>query len=152
MSCTDLNNVAYQQHRHGRIQLAGGDFRVGLIFLLNTLTMDPTQLAQALEQLPHDTLLTEIPQVQNSIKHLLRSNREMREYDPEGKDDDLLAAISENETLIQRYEARIDLTLKVIRERLGEAAAREVGSNVDAFRQQYPTTSSSNGDDDGVFL
>ncbi|KAJ8659733.1 hypothetical protein O0I10_004715 [Lichtheimia ornata] len=116
--------------------------------------MDTRRLEQALEQLPHDTLLTEIPQVQNSIKHLLRSNREMRDYDPEGKDNDLLAAISENESLIQRYEARIDLTLKVIRERLGEAAAREVGSNVDAFRQQYPTTSSSNSNDgdDGVFL
>ncbi|KAI7876206.1 hypothetical protein K492DRAFT_172711 [Lichtheimia hyalospora FSU 10163] len=112
--------------------------------------METTRLEQALEQLPHDTLLTEIPQVQNSIKHLLRSNREMRDYDPEGQDQDLLAAISENEALIQRYEARIDLTLKVIRERLGEAAAREVGSNVNAFREQYPTT--SNNDDNGVFL
>lgn len=125
--------------------------------------MDFKQLEQALRQMPHDTLLTEIPQVQNSIAHLLHSNEAMREHDPEGQDPDLTTAIAENEELLQRYEARIDLTLRVIRERIGEAAAREVGSNIAAFRKEHPTsrtttttaTSTANNEeqqDDGVYL
>lgn len=120
--------------------------------------MDFTRLEQALRQLPRDTLLTEIPEVQNSIAHLLKSNEAMREYDPERNDPDLCLAITENEALIQRYEKRIDLTLQVIRDRLGEAAAREVRSNVDAFRRQHPTevvqhqNNQSKESNEGVFL
>lgn len=102
--------------------------------------MDPNHLRLALEQLPHDTLLTEIPTVQNAIAQLLRSNAEMREFDPKSEDPDLVQAIAENEGVLQRYEARIDMTLDVIRQRIGEAAAREMASNVEAFRKQHPTT------------
>ena len=111
--------------------------------------MDLTQLQQALRQLPKDTLLTEIPEVQNSIKHLLQSNKEMREYDPEGKDPDLTQAIEENQQLMERHEARIDATLRIIRERIGEAAGREMASNVIAFRKEYPTKPD---EEEGVLL
>lgn len=125
--------------------------------------MDFKKLEQALRQLPHDTLLTEIPQSQNSIAHLLRSNEAMKEHiREEGQDPDLATAIEENEELLQRYEASIDLTLRVIRERIGEAAAREVQSNVEAFRNEHPTkntkapssTSAANEEqqEDGVYL
>ncbi|KAI9492101.1 hypothetical protein BDB00DRAFT_766072 [Zychaea mexicana] len=101
--------------------------------------MDLARLKQALQQLPIDTLLSEIPEVQNSIAHLLKSNEAMREFDPKGEDRDLTEAIEENQALMERHENRIDLTLRVIKERLGEAAAYEVGSNVDAFRKEHPT-------------
>ncbi|KAG0169240.1 U2 snRNP-associated SURP domain-containing protein [Apophysomyces sp. BC1015] len=116
-------------------------------------TMDPIQLERALRELPPDTLLTEIPVVQNSISHLRQSNTEMHEFDPEEKDLDLVTAIRENEGLIKRYEARIDLTLSIIRERIGEAAAEEVKSNVVEFRRQYEAASEGeNMEEDGVFL
>ncbi|KAI9266567.1 hypothetical protein BDA99DRAFT_506062 [Phascolomyces articulosus] len=121
--------------------------------------MDLRRLENALRQLPVDTLLTEIPEIQNSIKHLLKSNQEMREYDPIGQDRDLQDAIKENTELMERHEIRIDLTLRVIKERIGDAAAYEVRSNVDAFRKQYPTKTEKKEDDDimgtkeeGVFL
>ncbi|KAI7856863.1 hypothetical protein BDC45DRAFT_566921 [Circinella umbellata] len=101
--------------------------------------MDLPRLENALRQLPADTLLTEIPEIQNSIKHLLKSNDEMREYDPEGKDRDLIEAVEENIELMRRHEIRIDVTLRVIKERLGEPAFFEVKSNVDALRKEYPT-------------
>ncbi|KAF7722988.1 hypothetical protein EC973_002458 [Apophysomyces ossiformis] len=116
--------------------------------------MNNTQLERALRQLPPDTLLTEIPVVQNSIMHLQQSNKDMREFDPEAKDPDLITAIRENEDLIKRYEDRINLTLSIIRERIGEAAAAEVRSNVEEFRRRYPTCpdGESMEEEDGVFL
>ncbi|KAI9317905.1 hypothetical protein BX666DRAFT_1558721 [Dichotomocladium elegans] len=115
--------------------------------------MDLKRLEQALQELPIDALLTEIPQVQNSIKHLLSSNDAMREYDPDSSDPDLTTAIAENQAVLERHEKRIDLTLEVIRKRIGEAAAREVGSNVAAFRKSYPITANKMNDDQGgVFL
>ncbi|KAI8381442.1 uncharacterized protein BYT42DRAFT_494116 [Radiomyces spectabilis] len=112
------------------------------------MSFDKSRLNKALKELPPDTLLTEIPEIQNSIAHLRRSNNEMREFDPDRQDPDLTTAIDENEALIERYEVRIDLTLEVIRERLGEAAAREMESNVLAFRKQYQPSDA----EEGVFL
>jgi hypothetical protein len=96
--------------------------------------MNPAQLEKALYELPPATLITEIPEVQNAIAHLLKSNQEMREFDPENTDPDFAQAIKENVDLIKRKEKQVDLTLKIIRERLGEAAWREMGSNVKEFR------------------
>ncbi|KAI8073587.1 hypothetical protein BDF21DRAFT_400952 [Thamnidium elegans] len=115
--------------------------------------MDPVQLEQALNELPHATLITEIPEIQNAIAHLLKSNQEMREYDP--NDPDLIEAIKENKDLITRKEAQIDLTLKVIRERMGEAAWREMGSNVKEFRdihKQELLNNKPDKEEEGVFL
>ncbi|KAI8993678.1 hypothetical protein BDB01DRAFT_847522 [Pilobolus umbonatus] len=112
--------------------------------------MDKQQLEKALYELPIDTLLTEIPEIQNTIHHLLQSNKEMREYDPEGNDTDLQQAITENKDLIKRKEQQVDVTLTVIRERIGLPAWREVGSNVVAFRKKYKEELADNKE--GVFL
>ncbi|KAI8636688.1 hypothetical protein BD408DRAFT_478467 [Parasitella parasitica] len=99
--------------------------------------MHSTQLRKALNEMHPTTLITEIPEVQNTIAHLLKSNQEMREFDPERKDLEFVQAIRENAELIIRKERQVDITLQVIRERLGEAAWREMGSNVKEFREVY---------------
>lgn len=112
--------------------------------------MEPAQLEKALNELPPATLITEIPEIQNAIAHLLKSNQEMLEYD--ANDVDLQQAIKENKDLITRKEKQVDLTLKVIRERLGEAAWREMGSNVIEFRKIHKQELSNNKEEEGVFL
>ncbi|CAO3610030.1 unnamed protein product [Cunninghamella blakesleeana] len=99
--------------------------------------MDLKQLKNALKEMPIDTLLSEIPEIQNSLLHLIQSNKDMDEFDPEGKDPELTLAIKENKDLIKRYNDRIDLTLEVIRVRINEAAAMEMGSTVESFREKY---------------
>lgn len=101
------------------------------------INMDTTQLRKALSELPPTSLISEISEVQNTIAHLLKSNQEMREFNEEQNDLDLIQAIQENQDLIQRKEKQVNLTLAVIRERLGEAAWREVGSNIKEFREQH---------------
>ena len=41
--------------------------------------------------------------IQNSISHLQVSNTEMEEYDPDGKDIELLTAIVENEEVLHTF-------------------------------------------------
>lgn len=106
-------------------------------FLPAFINMDTTQLRKALNELPPSSLISEISEVQNTIAHLLKSNQEMREFNEEQNDLDLIQAIQENQDLIQRKEKQVNLTLAVIRERLGEAAWREVGSNIKEFREQH---------------
>ncbi|KAL9549239.1 hypothetical protein PS6_006181 [Mucor atramentarius] len=123
--------------------------------------MNPAQLEKALNEMPAVTLITEIPEIQNAIAHLLKSNQEIREFDPDNKDPDFIQAIKENADLIKRKETQVDITLQVIRERLGEAAWREMGSNVKEFRelhaqelkaeQQFQQTKADK-DEEGVFL
>lgn len=123
--------------------------------------MNPAQLEKALNEMPAVTLITEIPEIQNAIAYLLKSNQEMREFDPDNKDPDFIQAIKENAALIKRKETQVDITLQVIRERLGEAAWREMGSNVKEFRelhaqelkaeQQFQQTKADK-DEEGVFL
>ncbi|SAL98066.1 hypothetical protein [Absidia glauca] len=113
--------------------------------------MDTAQLQKALWEMPIETLLTEIPEIQNSMVHLIQSNKDMKEFDPEGTDPDLTLAIEENEALLQRQDKRIDLTLEVIRERVNEAAAREMGSSVATFRDRYIKESAPTVEE-GVYL
>ncbi|KAI8880016.1 hypothetical protein K501DRAFT_287109 [Backusella circina FSU 941] len=123
--------------------------------------MDPSQLREALKKLPPISLMTEIPEVQNAIAHLIRSNNDIREFDPDAKDPDLVQAIKENEDLIKRKDKQVDVTLEVIQEQLGDAAWREMGSNIEEFRQKYAkelypeANSSANNkgeEEEGVFL
>ncbi|KAI8987786.1 hypothetical protein BDF20DRAFT_904716 [Mycotypha africana] len=118
--------------------------------------MNSEQLEKALRDLPPQSLITEIPEIQNAIAHLLTSNQEMREFDPEKKDPDFTQAIKENLELIKRKEEQIDITLKVIREKLGEAAWREMGSNVREFRQihskQLEEQLQKQQEEEGIFL
>ncbi|KAI8093107.1 uncharacterized protein BX664DRAFT_328945 [Halteromyces radiatus] len=125
--------------------------------------MDNAQLEKALLEMPIETLLTEIPEIQNSMVHLIQSNKDMKEYDPNGEDTDLTTAIEENNDLIQRQNKRIDLTLHIIRRRVNEAAANAIESTVETFRKRYLTNDDShketvendkddNMNSDGVFL
>ncbi|KAI8336974.1 hypothetical protein BC941DRAFT_426271 [Chlamydoabsidia padenii] len=111
--------------------------------------MNTTQLEKALWEMPIETLLTEIPEIQNSMVHLIQSNKDMKEFDPQGNDIDLTTAIEENEGLLQRQDERIDLTLEVIRQRVNEAAAREMASSVATFRERYIKNATPGG---GVYL
>ncbi|CEP14486.1 hypothetical protein [Parasitella parasitica] len=99
--------------------------------------MNTVQLERALKEMPLDALITEIPEIQNFIEHLLKSNQEMREFDPFSTDLEFIQAIKENAELIIRKERQVDITLQVIRERIGEAAWREMGSNVREFRERH---------------
>ncbi|KAG2171594.1 hypothetical protein INT43_008320 [Umbelopsis isabellina] len=89
-----------------------------------------------LDKLPTETILAEIGKLQNSIKHLVRSNTEMKEFDPELTDGDLHQAVQENEQVIARQDSQIDRLIETIRNRLGADAAREIESTVQEYRQK----------------
>ncbi|EUD65223.1 hypothetical protein C922_04352 [Plasmodium inui San Antonio 1] len=60
-------------------------------------------------KLPDDVnILKDLEQeIQNSIYHLRRSNDEIKEFDPEGADQDLLMALNENRFSLCRKEERL---------------------------------------------
>lgn len=89
-----------------------------------------------LDKLPTETILAEIGKLQNSIKHLMRSNIEMKEFDPNLTDGDLRQAVQENEQVIARQDSQIDRLIETIRHRLGDDAAREIDSTVQDYRQK----------------
>ncbi|ORX62264.1 hypothetical protein DM01DRAFT_1331712 [Hesseltinella vesiculosa] len=115
--------------------------------------MDLPTFEKALHDMPIPTLLTEIPTIQNSMIHLLRSNEEMEDFDPDHLDPDLTSAIAENKEVIDRQNQRIDLAIAVIRERINDAAAKEMADTVATFREKYlPAPSSADHAEEGVFL
>ncbi|CEG68015.1 hypothetical protein RMATCC62417_04353 [Rhizopus microsporus] len=119
--------------------------------------MNMTQLRKALDELPATSLISEVHEIQNCITHLIKSNHEMKEFDTEQNDPDLTQAIKENQDLIQKKQEQINLTLEVIRERLGEAAWREVGSDIKAFKEKYAQElqlekKEERMEEDGVYL
>ncbi|KAI8060814.1 hypothetical protein BC940DRAFT_311166 [Gongronella butleri] len=124
--------------------------------------MDLAQFRKALEEMPIPTLLSEIPAIQNAMVHLLRSNQEIRDFDPDGADPELTQAVQENMEVLQRQDKRIDMAIDVIRERINDAAAKEVADTVATFRERYlapPTHEQSsqndqndNDEEQGVFL
>ncbi|KAG1467307.1 hypothetical protein G6F56_004479 [Rhizopus delemar] len=114
--------------------------------------MNDTHLRKALNELPSSSLISEITEIQNTIAHLLKSNQEMREFNAEQSDQDLVQAIQENQELIQRKEKQVDLTLTVVRERLGEAAWREIGNDVKEFREIHARELEAEKNEQGVFL
>ncbi|ETB58421.1 hypothetical protein YYC_04026 [Plasmodium yoelii 17X] len=48
-------------------------------------------------------------ETENSIYHLKRSNEEIKEFDPEGNDEDLFLALNENKFALSRKEERLRL-------------------------------------------
>ncbi|KAI8581480.1 hypothetical protein K450DRAFT_231496 [Umbelopsis ramanniana AG] len=89
-----------------------------------------------LEKLPTETILSEIGRLQNSNKHLIRSNAEMQEFDPALNDSDLKQAVNENEQVILRQQEQMHNLIELIRQRLGDHAAREIESTVEEYRKQ----------------
>ncbi|CAK4033983.1 Hypothetical predicted protein [Lecanosticta acicola] len=84
--------------------------------------------AEAIKDLPLDTLYAKAAELQNSISHLLSSNIQMKPFADEG-DRDCVEAIEENDVVIKRHEERIEL-LKVEAERRGLAWSRH-GDNTE---------------------
>ncbi|CRH03018.1 conserved Plasmodium protein, unknown function [Plasmodium relictum] len=53
-------------------------------------------------------------EIENSIYHLKRSNEEIKEFDPLGKDNDLFLALNENKFALSRKEERLKIIKKKI--------------------------------------
>ena len=63
----------------------------------------------------------DLKDLNNKIYHLERSNREMKEIDPEGEDKDLVEAIEENNEVIERFKKQAEL----IKERLAQLEKKD---------------------------
>lgn len=80
------------------------------------------QFATAIVDLPVENLYTKVFEIQNSIAHLERSNKELSDYsasvggDGDG-DGDCMAAIKENEEVIDRMNDRVELVKKEVERR-----------------------------------
>ena len=68
----------------------------------------PALFAEAIKDLPLDTLYAKAAELQNSISHLLSSNIQMKPFADDG-DRDCAEAIEENDAVIKRNEERIGL-------------------------------------------
>ncbi|KAH8550057.1 hypothetical protein BGW37DRAFT_499937 [Umbelopsis sp. PMI_123] len=101
-----------------------------------------------LEKLPTETILSEIGRLQNSNKHLIRSNAEIFEFDPALNDSDLKQAVNENEQVILRQQEQMHTLIELVRQRLGDDAAREIASTVEEYRKMDEDNVSGSG----VFL
>ncbi|KAK4506361.1 hypothetical protein PRZ48_000091 [Zasmidium cellare] len=68
----------------------------------------PELFAEAIKDLPLDTLYAKAAELQNSISHLLSSNIQMKPFADSG-DSDCVEAIAENDNVIKRFEERVQL-------------------------------------------
>ncbi|KAL8730251.1 MAG: hypothetical protein Q9181_004735 [Wetmoreana brouardii] len=66
------------------------------------------RFAEAIAELPIDNLHAKAAEIRNSIAHLDSSNNQLRQHADDG-DPDCVDAIKENEEVIARMEARINL-------------------------------------------
>ena len=92
------------------------------------------QFALAIQDLPVENLYAKAQEIENSISHLSRSNRQLQEYSDSIRNDttisgetreevgdkECLEAIAENEKVIERQRERVDL-LKAEAERRGRS-------------------------------
>jgi hypothetical protein len=80
--------------------------------------ISPTQFAAALEDLPVENLYAKVFELRNSVAHLQRSNQELEQYSQSvGGDADCVEAMRENEEVISRMNARIELVKKEVERR-----------------------------------
>lgn len=86
-------------------------------------------------KLPNDfvTLQDLEKEVENSIFHLKKSNEEIKKFDPDGKDTDLLLAFNENIFALSKKERRLEM----IREKMKTLGAQQQLATV----QIHPTSS-----------
>ncbi|KAF2266924.1 hypothetical protein CC78DRAFT_577848 [Lojkania enalia] len=80
-----------------------------------SLPITPARFAAALESLPISSLHAKAAELQNSIVHLEKSNRELEEWARQG-DKDCYEALMENKQVIRRMEERIELVKKEVTE------------------------------------
>jgi hypothetical protein len=94
--------------------------------------ISPTQFASAIEDLPLENLYSKVFEIQNSVAHLERSNRELEEYsDSVGGDVDCAAAVRENQEVVGRMKDRIELVKKEVERRGQKWHGGEVNGALD---------------------
>ncbi len=128
--------------------------------------ISPTQFATALGDLPVETLYAKVAEIRNSIDHLARSNKELEEYSQTvGGDADCVAALRENEEVVQRMNERIGLIKHEIERRGqkwhegvvngetdGEVASGGSLGDEELRRQMEERMAEDDGEDEGVHL
>lgn len=83
---------------------------------VQTQPIDPARFAQALEDLPLESLHAKAAELRNSINHLKSSNEQMLPFAEDG-DDDCREAMFENLTVIGRINERIRLLKEEVERR-----------------------------------
>lgn len=91
----------------------------------NALPITPIRFSEALQELPVESLHTTAAEIINSLTHLADSNEQLLPFAAEG-DAVCTEAIAENEAVITRMKARIDL-LRAEVERRGLPWPSETG-------------------------
>lgn len=129
--------------------------------------ISPAQFAAAIEDLPLENLYAKVSEIRNSIAHLQRSNKELEDYsNSAGGDNDCMAAVRENEEVIDRMNSRIELIKKEVERRgqkwheavvNGEVDSEAAASgtlNDDELRREMETRVAGEDDDaeEGVHL
>jgi hypothetical protein len=128
--------------------------------------ISPTQFATALMDLPVESLYAKVSEIRNSIAHLERSNKELRDYSNSVDGDaDCLAAVRENDEVIGRMNDRIDLVKKEVERRGQKWHQGEVNGDSDGpvptggtlndeqlRRQMEARMTDDDGDEEGVHL
>ncbi|KAI6085334.1 hypothetical protein F4821DRAFT_150723 [Hypoxylon rubiginosum] len=88
--------------------------------------INPARFAEALKDLPSESLALKVAELRNSIAHLDYSNAELKPYaegraptleqqgSPAEPDQDCIDAITENEAVISRMQERIELIRKEV--------------------------------------
>jgi hypothetical protein len=128
--------------------------------------ISPTQFATALVDLPVESLYAKVSEIRNSIAHLERSNKELRDYSNSVDGDaDCLAAVRENDEVIGRMNDRIDLVKKEVERRGQKWHQGEVNGDSDGpvptggtlndeqlRRQMEARMTDDDGDEEGIHL
>ncbi|KAI1763614.1 hypothetical protein GGR53DRAFT_496787 [Hypoxylon sp. FL1150] len=117
--------------------------------------INPARFAEALKDLPSESLALKVAELRNSIAHLDYSNAELKPYaegraptleqqgNPAEPDQDCIDAIKENEAVIDRMQERIDLIRKEVEGR--GLSWREFRGKPDEEEQEAQTTGTTNG-------
>ncbi len=93
--------------------------------------ISPAQFAAAIEDLPLENLYAKVSEIRNSIAHLERSNKDLEDYsNSAGGDSDCMAAVRENEEVIDRMNGRIELIKKEMERRGQKWHEAEVNGEV----------------------
>lgn len=82
----------------------------------DALPITSARFAKALEDLPISSLHAKVAELENSITHLEKSNKELEDFVRENDDKDCYEALMENKDVIKRYEERIEMVRKEITE------------------------------------
>ncbi|KAI1776777.1 hypothetical protein F4818DRAFT_411810 [Hypoxylon cercidicola] len=126
---------------------------------MSSQSINPARFAEALKDLPSESLALKVAELRNSIAHLDYSNAELKPY-AEGQaptlgqqgglaqpDQDCVDAIAENEAVIGRMQERIELIRKEVEGR--GLSWREFQGKPDEEEAEADPTNSSNAADAG---